>query len=167
MSCPKTVRDDLHSVASSWAIATIPQAPQVLRPGPALVWEASQDYCYCRTTTDGRIVFGGEDEEFDDPKQREALGPSKSKALLARLHALIPQVSLGHDHDWSGAFGQTEDGLPLIGPVPGHPRLLAAYGYGGNGITFSFMAARMIGALVSGRDKRWFRHFAIDRPAPR
>lgn len=163
---PDIVRDDLHRVASSWAIATVPQAPPALWPGPALVWEASEDYCYCRTTTDGRIVFGGEDEDFDDPDRRAALGPAKTEALRERLHALIPQASLDLGHAWSGAFGQTEDGLPLIGPVPGHPRLLAAYGYGGNGITFSFMASRLIGALVSGREKRWFRHFAIDRPRP-
>jgi glycine/D-amino acid oxidase-like deaminating enzyme len=82
------------------------------------------------------------------------------------LHALIPQANPDLDQVWSGAFGQTADGLPLIGQVPGHPRLLAAYGYGGNGITFSFLASRLIGALVSGREKRWFRHFAIDRPRP-
>lgn len=163
---PDIVSDDLHRVASSWAISTVPQSPQALWPGPALVWEASEDYCYCRTTMDGRLVFGGEDEEFDDPDRREALGPEKTKALQARLHALIPQASLDLDHAWSGAFGQTEDGLPLIGQVPGQPRLLAAYGYGGNGITFSFLASRLIGALVEGREEGWFRHFAIDRPRP-
>jgi len=163
---PDIVSDDLHRVASSWAIATVPQAPQALWPGPALVWEASEDYCYCRTTTDGRIVFGGEDEEFDNPEKRDAVGPEKTKALQARLRALIPQADLDLGHAWSGAFGQTADGLPLIGRVPGHPRLLAAYGYGGNGITFSFMASRLIGVLASGREKRWFRHFAIDRPRP-
>jgi glycine/D-amino acid oxidase-like deaminating enzyme len=163
---PDIVSDDLHRVASSWAIATVPQAPQALWPGRALVWEASEDYCYGRTTTDGRIVFGGEDEAFDEPNRREALGPAKTEALRARLHALIPQSGLDIDHAWSGAFGQTADGLPLIGQVPGHPRLLAAYGYGGNGITFSFMASRLIGSLLSGREKRWFRHFAIERSAP-
>lgn len=163
---PDIVSDDLHRVASSWAMATVPQAPQALWPGPALVWEASEDYCYCRTTTDGRIVFGGEDEDFDDPDRREAVGPEKVKALQARLHALIPQACLDLGYAWSGAFGQTEDGLPLIGRVPGQPRLLAAYGYGGNGITFSFLASRLIGALVEGREEGWFRHFAIDRPRP-
>ncbi|MCO5090433.1 FAD-binding oxidoreductase [Bosea sp. (in: a-proteobacteria)] len=163
---PDCVRSDLHRVASSWAIATVPQPPQALWPGPALVWEASEDYCYCRTTTDGRIVFGGEDEDFDDPDRREALGPAKTEALRDRLHALIPQAGLAIDHAWSGAFGQTQDGLPLIGRVPGDPRLLAAYGYGGNGITFSFLASRLIGALVEGREEGWFRHFAIDRPLP-
>ena len=163
---PEIVRDDLHRVVSSWAIATVPQPPQNLWPDRALIWEASEDYCYCRTTTDGRIVFGGGDEDFADPDQREALGPQKTQALLARLHALVPQADLGLGYSWSGAFGQTEDGLPLIGRLPGSQRLLSAYGYGGNGITFSFLASRLIGSLIRGREESWFGHFAIDRPRP-
>ncbi len=163
---PDCVRTELHRVASSWAIATVPQPKGALWPGPALVWEASEDYIYCRTTTDGRIVLGGEDEDSDDPDARERLGPEKTAALTGKLRALLPDARTELGHAWSGAFGQTTDGLPLIGPVPGQPRLLAAYGYGGNGITFSFMASRMLGALVGGAQAPWFRHFALDRPDP-
>ncbi|HEV2556676.1 MAG TPA: FAD-binding oxidoreductase [Bosea sp. (in: a-proteobacteria)] len=163
---PDCVKSELHRVASSWAIATLPQASEVLWPGPALVWEASQDYVYCRTTVDGRIIIGGEDEDEDDPDHRKAAGPQKTAALLARLQALVPGAAPTLGHAWSGAFGQTEDGLPLIGRVPGHPRLLAAYGYGGNGITFSYLASRLMGALIGGVEAPWFSHFAIDRPDP-
>lgn len=163
---PDCVTSDLHRVASSWALATLPQPPSALWPGPALVWEASEDYVYCRTTTDGRIIIGGEDEETDDPDQRQALAPEKTQALLAKLRTLVPGAEPTLGHAWSGAFGQTLDGLPLIGRVPGRPRLLAAYGYGGNGITFSFLASRIIGALIAGAEAPWFRHFAIDRPDP-
>lgn len=163
---PDCLTTALHRVASSWAIATLPQSPQALWPGPALVWEASEDYVYCRTTRDGRIVIGGEDEEDDDPARREALQPEKAQALLKKLGALLPRAELTLGHSWSGAFGQTSDGLPLIGRVPGHPRLLAAYGYGGNGITFSFLASRLLGALIHGQERDWFSHFAIDRPDP-
>lgn len=163
---PDCIDDDLHSTSSSWAIATVPQPPQALWPGAALVWEASRDYCYCRTTPEGRIVFGGEDENFADPDRRERLDPAKTEALRARLRALRPGARLELDRAWSGAFGQTADGLPLIGRVPGRPRLLAAYGYGGNGITFSFLASRLLGGLLRGGEERWFRHFAIDRPRP-
>lgn len=163
---PDCVKSDIHRVASSWALATLPQQPQALWPGPALVWEASQDYVYCRTTSDGCIVLGGEDEETDDPALRERLGPEKTRALLGKLSALLPRAEPTLGHAWSGAFGQTTDGLPLIGRVPGRPRLLAAYGYGGNGITFSLLASRMLGSLISGREEPWFAHFAIDRPDP-
>lgn len=66
----------------------------------------------------------------------------------------------------STAMLQWEIDLPLIGRVPGQPRMLAAYGYGGNGITFSFLASRIIGALIAGAEASWFGHFAIDRPDP-
>jgi glycine/D-amino acid oxidase-like deaminating enzyme len=46
------------------------------------------------------------------------------------------------------------------------PRVLAAYGYGGNGITFSFMAALMIGAMIADTRRNWFDDFALDREAP-
>lgn len=163
---PDCVSDDLHEMASSWAIATVPQPPQALWRGRALVWEASRDYCYSRTTPDGRIIFGGEDERLSDPERRDSLDQVKTEALRERLHALLPRASLAIDHAWSGAFGQTADGLPLIGRVPGRPRLLAAYGYGGNGITFSFLASRLIGRLLEDGEEGWFRHFAIDRPRP-
>ncbi|PZN96396.1 MAG: FAD-dependent oxidoreductase, partial [Hyphomicrobiales bacterium] len=163
---PDCVTSDLHRVASSWALATLPQAPEALWPGPALVWEASEDYVYCRTTIDGRIIIGGEDEDSDDPQHRKELGPEKTKALLGKLRALVPGAAPTVGHAWSGAFGQTVDGLPLIGRVPGYPRMLAAYGYGGNGITFSFLASRIIGALIGGAEAPWFSHFALDRPDP-
>lgn len=163
---PDCVKNDLHHVASSWALATCPQPAHALWPGRALVWEASQDYVYCRTTTDGRIIIGGEDEDSDDPELRVRLQPEKTQALQAKLAALLPGADTRVDYAWSGAFGQTGDGLPLIGRVPGQPRMLAAYGYGGNGITFSFLASRLIGALIAGEERPWFSHFVIDRPKP-
>ena len=39
----------------------------------------------------------------------------------------------------------------------------AAYGYGGNGITFSYLASRMIGRLIDGQRLALFDHFALDR----
>lgn len=163
---PDCLVTDLHQVASSWAVATVPQDPQGLWPSRALIWEASEDYIYCRTTSEGRIVFGGEDEEHDDPTRREAQAQAKTSALQDKLQALLPEADARISHHWSGAFGKTSDGLPLIGRVPGQPRMLAAYGYGGNGITFSYLASRLLGALIAGEERAWFRHFAIDRGRP-
>lgn len=164
---PDFVKTDLHSTASSWAIATPPQAPGALWRDGALIWEASDDYLYARTTADNRIVIGGEDDDsVTDPAQRDALMPDKSAVLLKKLKALVPAASATADYVWSGAFGQTEDGLPLIGQIPGHPRLFAAYGYGGNGITFSFLASRIIGRMIGGTREPWFDDFAIDRAVP-
>ncbi|MBU0724059.1 MAG: FAD-binding oxidoreductase [Alphaproteobacteria bacterium] len=165
---PDFLKTDLHQTASSWAIATVPQAPGALWRDGVLIWEASEDYLYARTTQDNRIVIGGEDDDsITDPEDRDALMPAKTEILLKKLAALCPQAIASADFVWSGAFGETQDGLPLIGPVPDHPRLFAAYGYGGNGITFSFLASRLIGRMIAGEREAWFDDFAIDRPVPK
>lgn len=160
---PDFIHSPLHRTVSSWAIATRPQPPKGLWPGRELVWEAAERYSYARTTTDGRIVFGGEDEEIVDPLERDALITTKARTLSRKLAELRPDADAEADLAWSGAFGETDDGLPLIGAVPGRPRILAAYGYGGNGITFSFMASRILAQLVLGRSRPWFEAFALDR----
>ena len=55
---------------------------------------------------------------------------------------------------------------PSSAPFPGAARVLAAYGYGGNGITFSFMASRILAAQIAGTRRPWFDDFALDRTAP-
>lgn len=160
---PDIVRPTVQQVTSSWAIATAPQPQNVWRDG-ALIWETSSDYHYARTTIDGRIVFGGEDD--DDviaPEAREAATPAKVERLEQALKALWPRAELDIAYRWSGAFDTTSDGLPLIGRVPGHRNVFAAYGYGGNGITFSYLAAELIAALIAGKTSPLLDDFAIDR----
>ena len=161
---PGIVKSDLHSTASTWAMATPPQ-PDRLWPDGVLIWEASRQYHYARTTVAGRIIIGGEDEDdITEPDWRDALIPAKTAALRRALQDLWPRATDTTDHAWSGAFGKTVDGLPLIGALPANPRIFAAYGYGGNGITFSFLASRMIAAMLRGRHEDWFETFALDRP---
>ena len=50
-------------------------------------------------------------------------------------------------------------------PVPGQKGIHAAYGYGGNGITFSYLAAQLIGGLIAGSSSPLLRDFAVDRDA--
>ncbi len=164
---PDFIKSDMHKVASSWAIATEPLQPGELWRDGDLIWEASEKYNYARTTADHRIIIGGEDnDQIVEPDQRDALIPQKSGVLLRKLEALWPHVNARPAFEWAGAFSTTGDGLPLIGRVPGHPRLFAAYGYGGNGITFSFLASQMIARMIAGDTKAWFEDFALDRDAP-
>jgi glycine/D-amino acid oxidase-like deaminating enzyme len=164
---PDFVQSPLHSISSSWAIATPPQPEKNLWRDGVLIWEAATDYLYARTTTDHRIIIGGEDDtEISDPDERNAQTPKKTGALLAKLRALQPTADAVADKAWSGAFGQTRDGLPLIGAIPGRPRMLAAYGYGGNGITFSYLASRLIAATIAGRHKAEYDDYSLERPLP-
>ena len=160
---PDIVRSTVHAVSSSWAIATVPQPQNIWNDG-TLIWEDAEDYLYARTTRAGRIIIGGEDStEIIEPEARDGLIPEKSRVLAQRLAALWPAAKPDIEFRWSGTFDTTHDGLPLIGPVPGAKGVYAAYGYGGNGITFSFLAARLIGDLIAGKTSPLLQDFAIDR----
>ncbi|PZM17134.1 NAD(P)/FAD-dependent oxidoreductase [Rhizobium tubonense] len=165
-SMPGLPMPKLHHATSSWALATVPQDPATLWRDRVLMWEDSRPYLYMRTSTDNRIIVGGEDDDTTDAGVRDGKMPEKIETLRHKLQLLWPQADTTVDYRWCGTFGETADGLPLIGPVPDMPRVLAAYGYGGNGITFSFMAALMIGAMISDTRRDWFDDFALDRETP-
>jgi glycine/D-amino acid oxidase-like deaminating enzyme len=163
---PEIVHPKIEQVTSSWAIATAPQPQNIWKDG-VLIWEDSKDYHYARTTVDGRIIFGGEDDSsLVEPAARDAAVPAKAERLAQKLAALWPRAALDIDCRWAGTFDSTKDGLPLIGAVPGARNLFAAYGYGGNGITFSYLAAELIGGLIAGQASPLLDDFAIDRASP-
>ncbi|KQV63986.1 FAD-dependent oxidoreductase [Rhizobium sp. Root1220] len=156
----------LHRTTSSWALATVPQDPATLWRDRALIWEDSHPYLYMRTTPDGRIVAGGEDDDTVDPNARDEKLPEKIMTIREKMERLWPKADTRVANAWCGTFGETIDGLPLIGPVPSMPQVYAAYGYGGNGITFSYLASQMIGAMIGGVYREWFEDFALDRVGP-
>jgi glycine/D-amino acid oxidase-like deaminating enzyme len=146
----KIVPASRNRVCSTWAIATRPQ-PAALWPQRALIWEASDPYLYLRTTADGRVICGGEDEDFADPHRRDALTPAKMQRIERKLQRLFPGLDSRAEMAWTGSFGGSPLGMPTIGQIPGYQRCYAVLGYGGNGITFSMLATKLITAAVLGR----------------
>lgn len=159
---PGFVPADRHRIVSTWALASEPMPAESLWPSRALVWQASEPYLYMRTTADGRIVAGGEDEDFTDAAQRDALTGAKVAAIAEKLGRLLPGRRIAPAYGWSGFFGATEDSMPLIGPVPGMRNCFAAFGYGGNGITFSAIGAEMLGRHLAGESDPQAATFALD-----
>lgn len=138
-----------HKISSTWAIATKPQPSRLWRTR-CLIWEAADPYLYIRTTPSGRIVVGGEDEDISDATERDRKLPAKRAALERKLKNLLPHVDPKADTAWAGSFGESPDGLPAIGPIPRLNRCFAVMGFGGNGITFSAVAARIIQRELMG-----------------
>lgn len=137
-----------YKVKSTWVLATKPQLKR-LWPSKSLIWQAADPYLYLRTTTDGRIIAGGEDEAFSDAEKRDALLPKKTAAIARKAKQLFPQADFAADFAWTGSFGESPTGLPAIGPVPGLPRCYAVLGFGGNGITFSMLAAQLVSRHIA------------------
>ena len=114
-----------------------------------------------RTTVDGRVICGGEDEEFANEERRDAKLDQKAKTLEKKLAILLPNVDPRAQFAWTASFGQSDTGLPSIGAVPGHPRCYAVLGYGGNGITYSMLAAQLVSASIADRRDPDARLFAF------
>lgn len=147
---PKRVPQRGHQIISTWAIATVRQKRR-LWPGEHMIWQSADPYLYLRTTADGRVICGGEDEEFSDEAARDALIGRKTKTLQRKLGQLMPNIDTRVEFAWTGSFGQTDTGLPMIGPIPHMPNCWAALGYGGNGTTYSRIAAEVIAGALNGR----------------
>jgi len=67
------------------------------------------------------------------------------------------------EFSWAGTFGSTKDGLPFIGPYKKLQNSYFALGFGGNGITFSLVAAEMISAELTGKKNVDIKLFSFDR----
>lgn len=138
-----------HSIISTYAIATKPQKSR-LWPGAAFIWEASDPYLYMRATADGRVICGGEDEDFVDEETRDGLLAAKARTISAKLKRMFPRLDTKAEFAWAGSFGATTTGLPYIGELPGYPGVFAVQGYGGNGITFSQIASEIVATTIAG-----------------
>jgi len=129
----------------------------------ALIWETARPYLYLRTTTDNRILIGGKDDDFADARRRDKALASKAKSLEHAFKKLFPAIHFRTDFKWAGTFGSTNDGLPYIGSLPGKPHTYFALGLGGNGITFSVLAAQIITSLALGLHNDDARIFGFNR----
>jgi glycine/D-amino acid oxidase-like deaminating enzyme len=146
---PKFVQPTGTLVKSTWVIATKPQRRN-LWPGRELIWQAADPYFYIRTTPDGRVLAGGADEPFADAETRDRLIKRKSAKIAGMAKCIFPHIDFEPQYAWAGTFGDSETGMPAIGLVPGYKRTYAALGFGGNGITFSMLAAQIVSRAING-----------------
>src|SRR5436190_2170174 len=133
----------IEQLNSTFAIASEPLAQKNFWYKNSLIWETAEPYLYIRTTDDSRIIVGGKDIPASDPIKRDALLSLKAKALETSFKKLFPAINFKTDFKWSGAFATTKDGLPVIGSIPGRPYTYFTLGLGGNGTTFSVIAAEI------------------------
>jgi glycine/D-amino acid oxidase-like deaminating enzyme len=160
---PDRLRTQLVSLNSTYALATHPVDSWDGWPDRCLVWESARPYSYLRTTSDNRILIGGADVPFRDPKTRDRLLHSRIGKLEGRLEELLPTIPVETAFAWAGTFGETPDGMPYIGGIDSSPGALFALGYGGNGITFSMIAAKILQELCAGRGHPDAHLFRLDR----
>jgi glycine/D-amino acid oxidase-like deaminating enzyme len=148
---------------STYAVISEQYAKKQFWKDNTLLWSTADPYLYMRTTSDGRMLIGGRDEDFYNPKKRDALIAKKSKQLVADFKKLFPEKEFNAEFSWTGTFGETKDGLPYIGEYSRIKDSYFALGFGGNGITFSLIAAEIITDLIQGKKNKDADIFSFDR----
>lgn len=150
---------------SSYAFITDPIAPDALgHLASTMVWESARPYLYLRTTGDGRLIVGGDDDDEDIPSRRDLRVYDKANGLARKVQSLFPELSVLPTFSWGGTFAETEDGLPFFGPHAQYgPRVHFAMAYGGNGISYSMAGAGLLRALIEGRHHPLAELFSFDR----
>jgi glycine/D-amino acid oxidase-like deaminating enzyme/nitrite reductase/ring-hydroxylating ferredoxin subunit len=129
-----------------------------------LIYDMYDPYHYYRTQSiDGRnyLIVGGEDHKTGEE-------PNTAGCLLkleahVRSHFRVAEVT----HQWSSQYFQPVDGLPYIGHLPGAEKnVYVATGYGGNGMTYSHVAALVLRSLIMGYEDPYAEIFKPSRLKP-
>jgi glycine/D-amino acid oxidase-like deaminating enzyme len=155
-------------ILSSLAI----EIPIVPARGQAILTEACSqrtqhllsfaDHLYIKQTVSGNFYLGSHTEfvGFENRITMEKIagftrGFTRAVPLIARLRAL---------RFFAGFRPITKDNMPIIGPVPGCPKLIVASGHGATGVRYSAGTGKAVSEMiVDGTTEHPMDAFAVDR----
>lgn len=157
------IREPIVDLHSTYAVASEHNEDAAPWYNNCLIWETRDPYLYMRTTPDRRIIIGGRDEKYYNPTRRNKLLHTKTSQLTADFRKRFPEIPFLPEFTWTGTFGSTQDGLPYIGSYARMPHTWFALGFGGNGITFSQIAASIVCSLIQGKKHPDTGIFSFDR----
>ena len=138
----------------TYVLATEPVPPRIRRRmhlDDVLLWDTERPYHYVRWTDDGRLLLGGEDRPVKQGISRGLQFGKAAHELREYFDTVLPALEdVKITGAWEGLFAMTPDGMPYIGPHRRYPGHLFALGYGGNGMSFAALAARLLLDYVNG-----------------
>jgi len=156
---PKKIAD----IHTTYALISEPLSEAFFWYKNSLVWETAEPYLYFRIADKNRILIGGRDDTYHRPHIAPSVISRKTKELVTAFLKKLPDIPLKADFSWAGAFAVTKDGLPYIGCIPERPHTYFALGFGGNGITFSVIAAQLIRDMILDRKNEDYGLFDFNR----
>ena len=134
---------------STFIIATEPlgeRAKELIRNNMA-VCDNRHVLDYYRLSSDGRLLFGGKDNEFiDDPDRMTEL-------VRQDMLKVFPQLAdVKIEHSWGGECDITANLVPHFGRLA--PNVYYAQGYSGHGMAITGIAGLAIAEAIIGDDGR-------------
>jgi D-amino-acid dehydrogenase len=89
---------------------------------------------------------------------------ARARALVASARHFAPGLGGSGTTEWMGQRPMLPDSLPVLGPVPGHPQILCAFGHGHYGLTQGPTTGRIVARLAFDEDPGIdLAPFAVDR----
>jgi D-amino-acid dehydrogenase len=101
------------------------------------------------TPMDGRLRIAGT-MEFDGTTDR--FNGRRIDAIVRATAPLVRADLEDRRDEWVGPRPITPDGLPFLGPVPGHERVIVAAGHNMLGVTLAPVTGRVVARLVTTGD---------------
>jgi glycine/D-amino acid oxidase-like deaminating enzyme len=151
----------------TYVLATEPLGSQQrddLGLSDVMIWDTRRPYHYARWTPDQRLLLGGGDRLVRPGQRRREQFNAASRGLRHYFEARLPALAtIRTAFAWEGLFAMTPDSLPYVGPHRRYPGHWFALGYGGNGMTFGFLAARLLLERWRGVKSRDHALFQFDR----
>jgi len=182
---PLTIKTDAGELRTSWLLYTTHIPPGVnllhLRCAPyrsyamavrlagdnypeGLAYDMYDPYHYYRTQRiDGEpyLIVGGEDHKTAHTGNTEACFLKLESHIRSFFN--VKEVA----YRWSSQYFEPADGLPYLGHLPGAPgKILVATGFGGNGMTYSTVAARLLADCVLDKENPYAGLFDPNRIKP-
>lgn len=164
----RTARGDMHAdqvvlAAGAWSgelMRTLGiELPVVPVKGQMILYKCAEDFLsamvlakgrYAIPRRDGHILIGStlEHAGFDKTPTEEALASLQASAVDL-LPALADADVVGH---WAGLRPGSPEGIPYIGPVPGHAGLWLNCGHYRNGLVLAPASCQLLADLMLGRE---------------
>ncbi|MFZ3155341.1 glycine oxidase ThiO [Pseudomonas sp.] len=163
-----TAQGDMHAdqlvlTAGAWSAELMKtlgvELPVVPVKGQMILYKCAEDFLpaivlakgrYAIPRRDGHILIGStlEHAGFDKTPTDEALASLKASAIEL-LPALADAEVVGH---WAGLRPGSPEGIPFIGPVPGHNGLWLNCGHYRNGLVLAPASCQLLADLMLGRE---------------
>ncbi|HEX7254531.1 MAG TPA: FAD-dependent oxidoreductase [Gaiellaceae bacterium] len=130
-------------------VVTTEPLPELLYARPHY---ARRGFDYWQQLPDGRLVAGGRrdvalEDEFTSEEATTAPVQAALESLVRDLVGHLPAIT----QRWSGIFGTSPDGLPVVGAVPGREGLWVARGYSGHGNVLGLASGELVANAILGR----------------
>lgn len=154
--------DQVVLAAGAWSgelMATLGiELPVVPVKGQMILYKCREDFLpaivlakgrYAIPRRDGHVLIGStlEHAGFDKTPTDDALASLKASAIEL-LPALSDAEVVGH---WAGLRPGSPEGIPFIGPVPGHEGLWLNCGHYRNGLVLAPASCQLLADLILGR----------------